>query len=333
MALEPATAADLAVTVAALRERIARAAESVGRDPATVTLIAVTKTQPLARIAAAHAAGITDFGENRVQEALLHFALPPPPPTPPLKGEGSMAYALDASYDAAIQPDEPPPLPSGEGVGGWGRCAASQSDEPPPLPSGEGVGGWGRRAASQRDESPPPASGEGAGGRGLPRTGFRLHLIGPLQRNKARRAAGFFDTIQSVDRIELAQALDGHRATDWPDAPPLPVLIEVNISGEASKSGVAPVDVPALAAALRACLHLLPQGLMTVGALGLSEAAARRQFAAVRALRDALAAADPDLSWPTLSMGMSDDFEAAIREGATQVRLGRVLFGARNGIL
>ncbi|MDQ2805414.1 MAG: YggS family pyridoxal phosphate-dependent enzyme [Chloroflexota bacterium] len=286
MVVEPALAADLAVAVAAIRARIARAAESVGRDPATVTLIAVTKTQPLTRIAAAHACGIMDFGENRVQEALLHFA-PTSPPTPPLRREGSLDYALDAAYGAEI---------------------------------------------TQRD-SPPPFVGEGVGGRGLPRTGLRLHLIGPLQRNKARRAAAFFDTIQSVDRIDLAQALEQHRAADWPDAPPLPVLIEVNISGEASKSGVAPADVPALADALRACPHLLPQGLMTVGAPGLSEAAARRQFAAMRALRDALAAAHPDLPWSSLSMGMSDDFEAAIREGATQVRLGRVLFGAREGAL
>ncbi len=252
MGADVAAAVDIVANVAVIRERIARSAAAAGRDPATVTLVAVTKTQPLDRIAAVRACGITDFGENRVQEALTHFAEP---------------------------------------------------------------------------------LGAGVAANGLPRTGIQLHLIGPLQRNKARRAALFFDSIQTVDRLDLAQALDRHRATDAPAAAPLPVLIEVNISGEAGKSGVAPVDVAALADGLRACPYLAPQGLLTVGAPGLTEAAARRQFAALRALRSALAAAHPDLAWPTLSMGMSADFEAAIREGATQVRLGRVLFGARDGTL
>jgi pyridoxal phosphate enzyme (YggS family) len=235
-----------------MRARMERAAARAGRDPATVTLIAVTKTQPLARIAEAVALGVRDFGENRVQEALARFA-------PPDDG-------------AAPAPD---------------------------------------------------------GGDLIPRSGLTLHLIGTLQRNKARRAAVFFDTIQSVDRIDLVADLERHRATDAADRPPLPVLIEVNISGEASKTGVAPADVPALADALCACPHLAPRGLMTIAAPGLDEAALRRQFAAVRELRDRLQAAHPDVAWSELSMGMSDDFEAAIQEGATIVRLGRALFGER----
>jgi hypothetical protein len=107
------------------------------------------------------------------------------------------------------------------------------------------------------------------------------------------------------------------------------VLIEVNISGETAKTGAAPADVPALAEALRGCPHLAPRGLMTIAAPDLDEVAQRRQFAAVRELRDRLQAAHPDVAWSELSMGMSDDFEAAIQEGATMVRLGRALFGER----
>jgi pyridoxal phosphate enzyme (YggS family) len=238
-----------------MRARMERAAARAGRDPATVTLIAVTKTQPITRIAEAIALGVRDFGENRVQEALAKFA----PPGGPAGGAHS--------------------------------------------PDGEAL---------------------------IPRTGLTLHLIGTLQRNKARRAAVFFDTIQSVDRIDLVADLERHRATDAADRPPLPVLIEVNISGEAAKTGAAPADVPALVDALRACPHLAPRGLMTIAAPGLDEAALRRQFAAVRELRDRLQAEHPDVAWSELSMGMSDDFEAAILEGATMVRLGRALFGERH---
>ncbi len=238
--------------LAAVQERIAAAAESVGRDPTSVTLIAVTKTFPVARIAEAVALRLTDLGENRVQEAQEKFA--------------------------------PPAWSSADAVA-----------EPPPIA----------------------------------RAGLTLHLIGTLQRNKARRAATFFDMIQSVDRLDLITDLERHRATDAPGQLPLPVLIEVNISGEASKTGAAPAAVPALADALRACPHLAPRGLMTIAAPGLAEADLRRQFAAVCALRDRLAAAHPDLPWPDLSMGMSDDYVAAIQEGATMVRLGRALFGER----
>jgi len=244
----------LAAALAAIRERMARAAEHAGRDPATVALIAVTKTQPLARIAEAAALGVRDFGENRVQEALAKFAPP------------------DDAATETVTPD---------------------------------------------------------GADLIPRSGLTLHLIGTLQRNKARRAAGFFDTIQSVDRIDLLTDLERHRAADAVTCPPLPVLIEVNISGEAAKTGAAPADVPALADALRGCPHLAPHGLMTIAAPGLDEVALRRQFAAVRELRDRLQVAHPDVAWSELSMGMSDDFEVAIQEGATMVRLGRALFGAR----
>ena len=109
----------------------------------------------------------------------------------------------------------------------------------------------------------------------------------------------------------------------------MPVLIEVNVSGEASKSGVAPAELDALAGAVRACPHLAPRGLLTIAPFGAPEPELRRVFARLRELRDRLAARDPGAGWATLSMGMSGDYEAAILEGATEVRLGTALFGPR----
>ena len=166
------------------------------------------------------------------------------------------------------------------------------------------------------------------GGDLVARAGVTLHLIGTLQRNKARRAAAFFDAIDSVDRVDIARALD--RAVAEASRPPLPVLIEVNVSGEASKSGVAPTGLAALADGVRACPHLAPRGLMTIAPLGAPEPELRRCFARLRALRDELAAHDPTAGWAALSMGMSDDYEAAILEGSTEVRLGTALFGPRS---
>ena len=108
------------------------------------------------------------------------------------------------------------------------------------------------------------------------------------------------------------------------------MLIEVNISGEASKTGAAPAALPALADALRACPHLAPRGLMAIAAPGLTEAATAPPVRrGARAARPAGGGRTRTSAWPELSMGMSDDFEAAILEGATIVRLGRALFGAR----
>jgi pyridoxal phosphate enzyme (YggS family) len=234
----------LAHNLPIVQERIARAAAQAGRSADAITLVAVTKTHPVAVIRDAVALGLTHLGENRVQEALEKFAA---------HGDDTAEYVA--------------------------------------------------------------------------RTGLTLHLIGSLQRNKAGKAALFFDSVDSVDRVELAQALDRQRAAHAPA--PLPVLIEVNVSGEVSKSGVAPADLDALADAVRACSHLAPRGLMTIAPFDVPEAELRRHFARLRTLRDHLAARDPAAGWSALSMGMSGDYEAAILEGATEVRLGTALFGAR----
>ncbi|MBI1797351.1 MAG: YggS family pyridoxal phosphate-dependent enzyme [Candidatus Eisenbacteria bacterium] len=215
--------------------RIARAAARAGRDPRSVVLVAVAKTVAAAALREAVACGLTDLGENRVQEAETH-------------------------------------------VGALGRTAA------------------------------------------------RWHMIGHLQRNKASRAAELFDLIHGVDSAALAEVLSRRAAAAGRR---LPVLIEVNVSGEASKFGVAPDSLDPLLENVAGLPGLALDGLMTVGApVGRAEDA-RSGFARLRTLRDR---AEKTLGrpLPELSMGMSGDFEVAVEEGATLVRIGTALFGGRN---
>ncbi len=150
------------------------------------------------------------------------------------------------------------------------------------------------------------------------------HMIGPLQSNKAREVAGHFDWLQSLDREKLVAPLDRHRPAS---RTPLNVLIQVNIDDEASKSGCASGDIPTLAAAIAAAPRLRLRGLMAIPQPSDDRDVRRRAFRQMRALFDALRETHP--SADTLSMGMSDDFELAIEEGATMVRIGTALFGAR----
>ena len=150
------------------------------------------------------------------------------------------------------------------------------------------------------------------------------HLIGPLQSNKCREAARHFDWVQSVDRAKLLALLDRERPAD---RPALNVLLQVNIDGEASKSGCAPEDVMALAEAAAALPRLRLRGLMAIPEPHPDEAHRRAAFARMRVLFDALRSHHPGCD--TLSMGMSDDWALALAEGATLVRIGSALFGAR----
>ena len=152
------------------------------------------------------------------------------------------------------------------------------------------------------------------------------HLIGPLQSNKTRPVAEAFDWVQSVDRLKIAQRLSEQRPAGLP---PLQVCLQVNISGEASKSGLLPGEVHAVAQAVAALPRLKLRGLMAI-----PEPAAgfEAQRAPHRALRELLAGLNAGgLALDTLSMGMSADLEAAIAEGATLVRVGTAIFGARGG--
>jgi len=227
---------EIAARLTAVRERIARAANRVKRDPAAVRLVLASKTQPPEAIRAAYAAGAREFGENYVQEA---------------------ATKQDALADLQDLED------------------------------------------------------------------LRWHLIGHLQTNKARDAANRFALIHSLDSARLGLALGRARP-----APRVRVLIEVNAAGEGSKSGVAAADVERLIEETRATVEIL--GLMTIPPPASDPERSRSHFVALRATRDRLAAAT-GLALSELSMGMTDDFEVAIEEGATIVRVGRAIFGERRG--
>jgi PLP dependent protein len=218
-----------------LQHRIAQAARRSGRDPGQVLLIGAVKTVSLERIREAVSLGLTDLGENRVQEA------------------------VDA-FDAL------------------GRAA-------------------------------------------------RWHMIGNLQRNKAARAAGMFDRIHSIDGIGIAEALARHAVAA---GRVMGVMVQVNVSEEANKHGVEPEAAPALLEAVAALPGLALDGLMSIGRAVERAEDARRYFAATRELRDRCERST-GIALPHLSMGMSDDFEVAIEEGSTMVRVGTALFGSRHG--
>jgi PLP dependent protein len=218
----------LSASLTRVRARIAAAAERVGRDPAHVRLVAVSKQHPPELVRAAHALGLRDFGENHVQ-----------------------ALA---------------------------RKAAVLGDLP----------------------------------------GLRWHMVGHLQRNKAKDVARVAHAVHSLDSVRVAEALA--RRTD--QGRPLEVLIQVNVGGETQKSGCAPVELDALVAAVRALPSLHLTGLMTVPPHTDDPDGARPFF-------KALASMAGRHGLPELSMGMTHDLEVAVEEGATVVRIGTALFGAR----
>ncbi|WP_122575921.1 YggS family pyridoxal phosphate-dependent enzyme [Pseudomonas viridiflava] len=221
----------IAANISTLEQRIRTASLAAQRDPTSVGLLAVSKTKPSSALREAYAAGLRDFGENYLQEAL-----------------GKQAELADL------------PL-----------C-------------------W--------------------------------HFIGPIQSNKTRAIAENFAWVHSVDRLKIAQRLSEQRPEGLEQ---LNICIQVNVSGEASKSGCTPEDLPALAAAISALPRLKLRGLMAIPEPTEDQAEQAAAFAAVRALQDQL-----DLPLDTLSMGMSHDLEAAIAQGATWVRIGTALFGARD---
>ncbi len=188
----------------------------------------------------------------------------------------------------------------------------------------------------------PPAAAEYAARYGLPAVGetrvqeavekraataaaIRWELIGHLQSNKARLAVRHFDRVQSVDSAKLLRVLDAAAAEAGRR---LPVLLQVNAGGDPDKSGAAVADAPRLLEAALACSHLAVEGLMTIPALSPDPEVARRAFAALRELRDRLAA-QQGCALPVLSMGMTADLEIAVAEGSTLVRVGTALYGER----
>jgi hypothetical protein len=155
-------------------------------------------------------------------------------------------------------------------------------------------------------------------------TDVAWHLIGPLQSNKTRAAAAAFDWVETVDRLKIAERLAAARD---PSRGPLNVLVQVNASGEVTKSGVSPPETVGLALAVNGLAGLRLRGIMGIPAPTDDPIRQRRQFALLRECFEAVRAAG--LPVDTLSMGMSADLEAAIAEGATEVRVGTAVFGAR----
>ncbi|WP_434609038.1 YggS family pyridoxal phosphate-dependent enzyme [Pseudomonas sp. D2-30] len=221
----------IADNIAQVRSRIHAAEQAARRAGHSVHLLAVSKTKPAQALREAYAAGLRDFGENYLQEAL-----------------GKQAELTD-------------------------------------LP-------------------------------------LIWHFIGPIQSNKTRAIAEHFDWVHSVDRLKIAQRLSEQRPAELP---PLNICIQVNVSGEASKSGCAPADLPALASAISTLPRLTLRGLMAIPEPTDNRAEQDAAFAAVQRLQASL-----DLPLDTLSMGMSHDLESAIAQGATWVRIGTALFGVRD---
>jgi pyridoxal phosphate enzyme (YggS family) len=162
--------------------------------------------------------------------------------------------------------------------------------------------------------------------RSVPRGAARWHMVGHLQRNKAGRALELFDVFHGIDDLELARSLAERAA---PSERRVKTLLEVNVSGESTKFGVSPDDAAALAEQLEGLAPLELVGLMTVGAPVETGELARPGFARLRRLRDAIVRR-LGRPLPELSMGMSGDYEVAVEEGATMVRVGTALFGARS---
>jgi pyridoxal phosphate enzyme (YggS family) len=155
---------------------------------------------------------------------------------------------------------------------------------------------------------------------------MRVHLIGQLQTNKAKAAIGLFDRIESVDRPSLVAALEKEAAKA---GTLVSVLVQVNIGREPQKAGCPPEDALGLVDAIRAAEHLRLDGLMGIAPMVSDAEAARPYFRLLRELRDEVSRERPDIDLSVLSMGMSGDFETAIEEGATHVRIGSAIFGAR----
>jgi len=221
----------IADNIGLVSDRIRAAAQAVQRDENSIHLLAVSKTKPAQAVREAYAAGMRDFGENYLQEAL------------------------------------------------------SKQLELTDLP-------------------------------------LSWHFIGPIQSNKTRAIAENFAWVHSVDRLKIAQRLSEQRPADLP---PLNICIQVNVSGEASKSGCTPADLPALAEAIIALPRVKLRGLRAIPEPTDDRAAQDTAFATVRDLQASL-----NLALDTLSMGMSHDLESAIAQGATWVRIGTALFGARD---
>ncbi len=248
---------NLAANIQAVSQRIEAAARRSGRDPAEITLVAVTKTHPVETVVEAYRAGLQHFGENRVEE-------------------GSQKLAGTAQKLADLPEDAGGKLPI-----------------------------W--------------------------------HFIGHIQSRKVGQILGQYKLLHSVDSLKLAQRIN--RLAQRDGFPPEEILLECNLSGETSKYGLSlnrwSTDKAQLAAFQEAIAQMatldkvVVRGLMTMAPLSKDPEEARPIFQSLAALRATLQEKMAQISWQHLSMGMTDDFEVAIEEGATIIRVGRAIFGER----
>jgi hypothetical protein len=283
----------IAANLQAVRQRITRAAHNAGRSPSAIALIAVSKTWPAACIAEAYACAQYAFGESYAQEALQKIAR---------LEHLFIEWHVDSDRHEIHRAQDDVPRPA---------AGVAPGSSPPPLPIRE-RGGY------------PFGGSVGDEGLGPPLRPLEWHFIGPIQSNKTRAIAERFQWVHSVAREKIAQRLNDAR----PEAlPALNVCIQVNVSGEASKSGVQPGETLALARAIVALPRLKLRGLMAVPEPTADVKLQRQRFALLRELKHSLGAAGFALD--TLSMGMSADLESAILEGATLVRVGTAIFGQR----
>ena len=282
----------------AVHDRIGRAARMAGRPASDITLIAVSKTFPVEKIIAAYEAGQCAFGESYVQEGVEKVTRLSRLP---------LEWPADRSRSDVPRPS-----------------AGVASPQGPLLRPLEWPAAHPHRKNDQPSSDVPRPSAEVASPQGPLLRPLEWHFIGPIQSNKTRLIAEHFDWVHSVEREKIAARLNEARPAGLP---PLNVCIQVNISGEGSKSGIAPGGELALARAIIALPRLRLRGLMAIPEPTPDVQLQQRRFALLRELRDKLVAAGIPLD--TLSMGMSDDLEAAIAEGATIVRVGTAIFGKR----
>jgi pyridoxal phosphate enzyme (YggS family) len=190
-----------------------------------------------------------------------------------------------------------------------------------------GIRTFGENRVQEGMAKRPQVEGDARGAGANDRAGLTWHLVGPLQSNKARKAVETFDVIQTIDSVDLARRIDAIVGTAG-GVQRYPVLLQVNVDADPAKAGLHPPEVEPALAEIAALPHLAVEGLMTVGRLVDTAEAARPTFRALRELSERLRAAGTGLG-PALSMGMTDDFEVAVEEGATIVRVGRAIFGER----
>lgn len=301
----------IASRLQAVKARIREAARAAGRTPGEITLVAVSKTFTPEAIAEAWAAGQSAFGENYAQEGIEKIAV--------------LSALLQQRKEIAQRPLI------------WHVALPNQDDERTPgdvRPSAgvrqRDVDGALRQAVehargstSSVARTETPRSGAPSPDGPLLRP-IEWHHIGPIQSNKTRAIAENFDWVHGIDRSKIAERLSASRPDD---RPPLQVCVQVNVSGEASKSGVAPKEVFGLAQTIMRLPRLRLRGLMAIPEPTPEPALQRSRLRMLREIRDELSRRGVALD--TLSMGMSDDLEAAIAEGATLVRVGRAIFGER----